>query len=1004
MTPATFTERVHSESDLNYDPDRYPGTSSYVWDKWFWTKLKELGTFASSVDAPGADTLQNARLRARLWSTYGGPCALTQQQQMRTTWNNLDAGVGTFSWRGYTGFTIDTPVSGTRRRGNGLRITASDLVCTVNTAIAVSWFDLFYPRTYEPSGERLEFKAPAGGGTLLYEVGPFEGPVRPRLFDITDPLGAVEITGATYAPVTGGFRLAFESTDNANRRYVALPDTGFAGLPSGDVTTASGTSVDNLRSRTQQADYLVIYYDPLQSAADTLAAWRRFHNGYRTKTVPISAIYDQFSGGRTDPTAIRNFLRAAYYNWNTQPTYVMMLGDASYDFKNQLGRAAAGQPGNPLPTYENNFEAGSLRQFTTDDWLFNVDSAVVVVPDFLGGRLPVPDANSAMAVVRDKLLRYERSAPMGGYRNRVMLIADDNLQGSRPDDLGWAHLQQTQQLDSLSLPSGIDRDYVYLHTYPTRANQTKPDVRDSIVAHLDHGGVLLMNYVGHGSPFKIADESVLIATDADALSNRDRLPLFVAASCDVGRFSDPANSSLGEHMMNSPAGGAIGVISATDLAYSSANSTLNKIIFQSLFGRLASGEMSGQAAAALALGKAGGTVNGQKYQLMGDAALRLNLPRYWVEVHLRDEAGADTTEIRQGRRMSYRGLVLDRPNGTLVPLDGVADVLVEDSKPLLQAPACPAPSKYLCSPAALPYYFYSAGPVFRGPATVQAGVFSGEFIVPLEARPGARGRIRAYLSGSTPSSVSTDAAGDLKLRVVTGTLPSGDTRGPSIVLSFPNGATRVRPDAILRVDLTDSSGILITGHTPQNGIIVTVDGNSTSRVDLTEGFRYNSGSYQSGSLSFQLPNLSEGFHTISISAADNLAAGLVAGQHRSQSTLEFEVVQSPQLRVLSSYLFPDPMSSRGNSRGGQFVVDTEGGAVDVQVRIYTVAGRLIRLLTAAGAEGQLQLPWDGFDAEGQELANGAYLYKVVVRSGGAGSSADQEQHSGAVGRFVIVNP
>ena len=76
----------------------------------------------------------------------------------------------------------------------------------------------------------------------------------------------------------------------------------------------------------------------------------------------------------------------------------------------------------------------------------------------------------------------------------------------------------------------------------------------------------------------------------------------------------------------------------------------------------------------------------------------------------------------------------------------------------------------------------------------------------------------------------------------------------------------------------------------------------------------------------------------------------------------------------------------------------------MQVRIYTVAGRLIRLLTAAGAEGQLQLPWDGFDAEGQELANGVYLYKVVVRSGGAGSSADQEQLSGAVGRFVIVNP
>lgn len=1001
VTPATFTARVHTEQDNNYDPDRYPYNSSYAWEKWYWTKHKAGFGSGPNIDAPGADITQPGRLRVRLWSVDAGD-ACSQRQFVHATFNGVDAGPGVFGWSGYVGYTVDAPVAPMKRLGNSARIVVDNIVCATNTSISVYWFDLFYPSAFEPIADRLEFSTPAGGGSFLYHVGPFTGATPPRLFDVSNPLRSTELTGSSYTAITGGNQLAFESNDNAGTRYVALPDTGFGSIANGDVTAAARTSLDNLRSGTQQAEYLVIYYDPYAAAADTLAAWRRAHNNFRTKTVPISAIYDQFSGGRTDPTAIRNFLRAAYYNWGTQPVYVTLLGDASYDFKHS--------PGDPLPTFENNFDPSfqAKRQFTTDDWLFNVDTAAVIVPDFLGGRLPVPDVAGAMSVVRDKVLRYERAAPLGLYRNRIMLIADDNFQGSREDPLSWTHVQQTMTLDTTSVPSYFDRDYVYLHAYPTRTNFNKPDVRDTIVSHLEHEGVQIINFIGHGSPFKLADESVLISTDADALTNAARLPLFMAASCDVGRFSDPANSSLGEHLINTTAGGAIGLITSTDVAFSGANATLNGIVFRSLLGRDGNGEISGQVAAALLLGKQAGaqgnSINALKYVMFGDAAMRLNMPRYWVDLVMRDDAGADTTAIKQGHRISFTGRVLDRPNGTLLPLDGAVDVLVEDNKPLLQTPACPDSTHYLCDSRGRPYYFAAAGPIYRGTATATRGVFSGQFMVPLEARPGLRGRIRTYLSGTGSAGGATDAIGDKKLTVLTGPPPAGDVKGPDIRLSFANGATRVGPAALLHVDLVDSSGILITGHTPQNGIIVTVDGNSTSRVDLTDGFRYNAGSFQSGSVTFQLPNLAEGIHVIGVSAADNLAAGLAAGQHRSQASLEFEVVQTPPLRVLSSYLFPDPTRSKGTSSGGQFVVDTEGGPVDVQVRLFTVAGRLVRRLSASAVEGQVQLTWDGRDAEGQELANGVYLFKVVIRSASAGDSGQERQHDDAMGKFVIVNP
>src|SRR5206468_916621 len=163
-------------------------------------------------------------------------------------------------------------------------------------------------------------------------------------------------------------------------------------------------------------------------------------------------LYDQFSGGRTDPAAIRNFLRAAFLNWRPRPVFVTLLGDASFDFKNYKTRAAPGQPGTLLPSYENGFDSAVDRQYSSDDWLLNVDSV-----------------------------------------------------------------------------------YVYLHTYPDGPGDTKPGAKADIKSNINQGGVAVVNFIGHGGPTEMADEGVFLDTDVGTLTNAGRLPLVVAASCDVGK-------------------------------------------------------------------------------------------------------------------------------------------------------------------------------------------------------------------------------------------------------------------------------------------------------------------------------------------------------------------------------------------------------------------------------------------------------------------------------------
>ncbi len=1026
VTPATFDYRIHSEVDAEYwpdpFPDPYPFKSNLFWEKWYWhTLAMGDGTFPVSVTAPGVDVTRPSRLRMRCW---GVTDLVFKSNGIADHYLDVDFNALSFprrAWEDEWAQTYDTTLVGLVTPTNTLSLRVPitiDPNAIFNAQrvdrTGLAWFDAFYARRFEPVADELEFSSPPGGGTVLYDLGPFSlAPAsRPRVFDVTDPITPIEILGGTYASDgAGGYRLTLKRDETGLRRYRVIPDTRIKRVPNASVFMAPNSSLDNLRAAPGAglagADYLVIYYDGFQAAAESLAVWRRTRlplhadpGPYQTAAIPISALYDQFSGGRTDPGAIRNFLRAAFFNWAEPPSFVTFLGDASYDFKDIRGLAPAGLPGTLLPSYEGGYDATVKRQFATDDWMLNVDDPVTVIPDFFGGRIPAGDAAGATGFVRDKLLAYERSAPLGEWRDHVMLVADDNEQGSSIDFLRWEHVRQTAVLDTQELPNHIDRAYVYLHTYPDGPNDTKPGAKADILSNINGEGVVLWNYIGHGSPFKIADESVFLDSDAGTLTNVSKPAVFVAASCDVGKYDDPSVQSLGERLVMNTGGGCVAVISATELAFSFQNAELNRVLYDSIFRRDTTATSYTYGQYQVGIGEAlleakTGSTNNQKYQIMGDAGTRLDLPRLWVELTLRDAGGTVVDTLRRGEVVRFDGRILDRPGGTIIPFTGATSILIEDSAPIDTTFACA-----FCNREKYPF---RAAPMFRGDARATNGTLSGQFVVPLDAVLGPRARLRGYANGSVPAVASTiDGVGSEPFTLIAGTPPTGDDTGPRIALSFAGGSTSVRPDAMLRIDLFDESGILITGHTVQNGIIVTVDDNSNTRVDITSSFRYTANSYQAGTASFRLPGLTPGPHSIKVGAADNLASGINAAQHRATASIAFEVSETPPLTVRRSFLFPNPTRSGGPGSGGQFVIDAPGDSVNVLLRLYTVTGRLIRTLKSFGGQGQIQIPWDGLDAEGDRLASGTYLYKVQVNTREEDGTSSARSRAVGEGRVVVL--
>ncbi|MGB6031575.1 MAG: FlgD immunoglobulin-like domain containing protein, partial [Bacteroidota bacterium] len=71
--------------------------------------------------------------------------------------------------------------------------------------------------------------------------------------------------------------------------------------------------------------------------------------------------------------------------------------------------------------------------------------------------------------------------------------------------------------------------------------------------------------------------------------------------------------------------------------------------------------------------------------------------------------------------------------------------------------------------------------------------------------------------------------------------------------------------------------------------------------------------------------------------------------------------------------------------------------IDITVKVYTVAGRAIQTLeTQSSGETYVRIPWDGRDRDGDLLANGVYLYKLIVKT------ADGSLGTEVLGKMSII--
>lgn len=792
-----------------------------------------------------------------------------------------------------------------------------------------------------------------------------------QVWDISDPLQPVKMKG-----VLTGTNLAFVNDCGRLHEYIAFNNNNFL------QPVAIGKIINQDLHSNGVADYIIITHGNLLPQAQRLAQFHQQREGLKTAVISSEQVFNEFSSGTPDPVALRDFVKMYYdragSDTTKRPKYLLLFGDASFDYKNRIRNNT-----NLVPAYESNNSLDPLSTYTTDDFFGllddgdDINGTGVYLLDIGIGRIPAYDEITARSIV-DKIVNYNNRQGLGPWHNELTFVADD--------EDGNLHLQDAEVITAAANATApaFTIDKIYLDAYKQEGGSggsRYPDVNNAINSKL-FNGTLIWNYSGHGGFRRLAEEVVLDQEIINGFNNAFRLPLFITATCDVAPFDNPLISSIGENLLLREKTGAIALMTTTRLVFAFSNRVMNKNYLEAALLRKANGFYPSLGEAVMKAKNftytfSSDVVNNRKFTLLGDPAFTIGLPLYQVKTTainnkpvaaVPDTLKALTTYTVAGEVTDQSGNPLNNFNGTVYP------VILD--KIQLQSTLANDPGSSVVS------FPVQKNILFRGKASVENGKFNFSFIVPkdIDYKFG-NGKISYYAENGT-----TDANGILTNIIIGGSGSGiGDAEGP-ILKGYLNdekfvngGITGNTP--ILLVKLSDSSGINVMGTGIGHDLSAMLDNDPQKIYILNQFYESELNNFKKGEVRFQLPSLEEGLHTITVKAWD-------IANNSSETTLEFRIVKPQNLTLEHVLNYPNPFTTNTNF---WFEHNRAGEELSVFVQIFTVSGRLVKTLREtifSVGNRSSEVNWDGRDEYGSRLARGVYIYRLKVRTSD-GKSAEK---------------
>jgi len=856
-----------------------------------------------------------------------------------------------------------------------------------NTAEVTGWIDflrLNATRTLTMSGTQMKFRdtlSVGPGNVGLFQLSNSNNIF--QLWDVTDINNPQKITFSSSQNI-----LEFKAPTSALREYVAFANSGYlVPTPKGSVANQNLHGLNNI-------DYVIVAAPSHRSSAEALA---EIHSGLGTSTVVVSQdeIFNEFSSGNPDVTAIRMLMKMLYDRAQGDPQLMpqnlLLFGDG--EFSRNKGTSSFN--GSNVMLYETSESLSPALSAVSDDYFVFLsdddDESSSNLLDAGVGRIPATDAGEGAAYI-EKVRTYlaqntnaggaasclgvEAQSPFGSWRNLITFVADDQDGNGGPTE--QVHLDDADLLSDIVRDRHPEYDVVkiYMDAYKqesTPGGERYPEGEEAIRNRVQNGS-LLVSYLGHGGERGWAHERILDLNTIGSWSNKFRLPVFLTATCELARYDDPSVNSAGEILVMNPEGGAIAMLTTTRVVFSGSNREMVLAFFDSALEDDNISNLSLGMINMLTKNEVNPTNSSKpNFSLLGDPALKMSYPKYTVVTSAINDIPIEnfTDNLKSLQEVKFTGYVADNNGNKLTDFNGFVYPTVFDKETKVYTQN----NDFDGSNGDVQEYDVFNKNIFKGKASVTNGDFQFEFVVPYDIN---------YVIDTARVSYYTvagnfDGHGYSNQFRIGGSLSGAELNrvGPEInlylndTLFVSGGISDTRP--ILLAQLRDENGINTVGNGIGHDLSAIIDNDTQQPIILNEFYETDLDTYKSGEVRYQLPELAEGNHTLSLKAWD-------VHNNSSSASIDFVVADNGAIALDHVLNYPNPFTT---STEFMFEHNQVCTALDVRIQIFTVSGKLVKTIEQQVLQEGFRsepIPWNGTDDFGDRIGKGVYVYRLEVRN------------------------
>ena len=546
VTSHLVKTHLEDEQRIWYYDAELPRTQLPFWQEHkVWTWLTVSNNQTQQINFQATDFLPSTPVRSyvRLISNAGN--IVTQTHKHGTSINSTTAqDTITFDYRATVNFNSTFSSSQLNQGNNVFRVFGLATAALFHRSL-VDWIDIEYYRQNRAVNDSLLINIP---DSVTQGV---------RNIKVTNVL-SVDTAIVVYKviplvkKITGfqliGNELVFSDTVSGGDRYFVMKTSS---LPK-PVFKYQKQFV-NLPDPSRGADYIIITNKLLSSSVQQYNQFINQNYSERTSVIYVDDIYDEFAFGDNNAEAIKEFLITANQNWVAPaPTYLVLAGDANYDYKEKWNPAPSPRKKNLVPSY-----GFPVR----DNWFTCWDTTNINIPQMYVGRISAND-NDEVINFLNKHQNY-LSRRFDDYNKRFTFYSGGDP--SNISELAQIKAANDSLLNNIVRPSPVGGKGIHFYKTVSPPTNFGPYTVEEIRNAVDSSG-LFISYIGH-SGTRTWDNGI---TEVEDIKNifSDRHPLMSDFGCSTGKFAEPDVDAFGElFVFQSENGQAIGYLGNSSLGY-----------------------------------------------------------------------------------------------------------------------------------------------------------------------------------------------------------------------------------------------------------------------------------------------------------------------------------------------------------------------------------------------------------------------------------------------------